>query len=62
MRLRAAGDIFRAVIETTFSPLAFAQRARCAAAIRARPEAEILPLRDDPVTFKAESAFVRLSS
>jgi len=43
MFARAAADILRLprlAMETTFSPLAFAQRAFCAAAIRARPAAE----------------------
>jgi hypothetical protein len=64
MRLLAAGDILRlwAEMETTFFPLALAQRARCAAAIRARPEGEILPLRDAPFVLRAESALVRPSS
>jgi len=63
--LRAAGDIvrpLRAVIETTL-PLAFAQRARCAAAIRARPAVEILlPVLLLPTPFSAEIALLRRSS
>src|SRR6266850_2392947 len=65
IRLRAAGDIvcpLRLAIDTTFCPLTFAQRARCAAAIRARPPADILPLRNDPLTFSADSALLTLSS
>ena len=64
--LRAAGDIvrpLRAVIETTL-PFAFAQRARCAAAIRARPAVEILllPVLLLPTPFSAEIALLRRSS
>jgi len=65
MLASAAADSLRrlrAVIETTFCPLTLAQRARCAAAMRVRPAAEIPPLRDDPVRFSAESALVRRSS
>ena len=64
MRLRATGDIarFLEAIETTFRPLTFAQRARWAAATRARPAADILPLRVDPLPFSAESAVLRLAS
>jgi hypothetical protein len=45
--LRSAGDIVRflAVIETTFRPLTLAHLARWAAAIRARPAADIVLLR-----------------
>jgi hypothetical protein len=64
MRVLAAGDILRLwpEIETTFFPWALAQRARCAAAIRARPAAEIAPLRDDPFTLSTQRALVRLLS
>jgi hypothetical protein len=64
MRLRAIGDIVRFVaIETTFRPFAFcfAHRARCAAAIRARPAAEILLPVLFPVPFRAESALFETS-
>jgi hypothetical protein len=65
MRLRATGDIVTFVaIETIFRPFAFcfAHRARCAAAIRARPAAEILLPPLLPVPFRAESALARRSS
>jgi len=46
----------RALIETTFCPLAFAHRARCAATIRARPAADrVLPVRNDTSPFKGTS-------
>jgi len=60
MRLRATGDIVRFVaIETTF-PVNFAHLARCAAAIRARPAAEIpfLPARLLLMPFSADIALV----
>ena len=62
MRFLAASDILRVVNETTFRPFTLAHLARCAAAIRERPAAEILPLRDDPFRLSAESALLSLSS
>lgn len=64
MRLLAAGDILRLWVdmEMTFCPLTFAHLARCAAAIRARPTAEIRRLRGAPFPLRAESALLRLRS
>jgi len=53
---------FGAAMETTFPALTFAQRARCAAAIRARPAADTPAPRDDPFAFSAASALLRFCS
>ena len=61
----AAADIlgrFLEIIETTFGPLALAHRARCAAAIRARPAEEIVPLRLLLAPVSAETALLSCSS
>ena len=64
--LRAAGDNGRLVLlaADAFSPLALAQRARAAAAIRARPAADSLPLRPRELVLvpSAERALLRRSS
>jgi hypothetical protein len=64
MRAIAAADILRLLrlaIETTLCPWTFAQRARWAAAIRARPAADmVLSFLLEP--FNAVIAFVSLSS
>ena len=65
MRPLAAGDILRLWVEmeTTFFPFTLAQRARCAAAIRARPAAEtVLPVRLLPAPFSADIALLRRAS
>jgi hypothetical protein len=60
---RADADSLRRlplVMVTIFCPFALAQRARCAAAIRARPPADMVLLRT--VVPSADSALLRLSS
>lgn len=66
MRAIAAADIvrlLRVAVGSTFCPLALAQRARCAAAIRARPAADIPPaIPWFPTDFSDEMALLRFSS
>jgi hypothetical protein len=64
MRLRADAETRRlwVAIETTFGVFVFAHLARCAAAIRARPAAEIPRLLDAPLEFSADIALLRRSS
>jgi hypothetical protein len=64
----AAADMVRFLrvgVDSALGPLTLAQRARCAAAIRARPAADIPPLRRTALTltpFNAEIALLRMPS
>jgi hypothetical protein len=69
MRAIAAADMVRflrvGVVDSALGPLTLAQRARCAAAIRARPAADIPPLRRTALAltpFNAEIALLRMPS